>query len=70
LDALATWMEQPKSRLIKQALRNYIVEQSGHEQAIEEGITEYRSGKAEVAPHELIMEQLEGRIQAKMKKVS
>ena len=66
LDALATSMEQPKARLIEQAIRDYIEEQSGHEQAIEEAITEYRSGKAEVAPHEQVMEQLEGRIQAKL----
>ena len=66
LDALASSMEQPKSRLIEQAIRNYLEEQSERQQAIEEAMTEHGSGKAEVVAHEQVMEQLEGRIKAKL----
>ncbi|MEP6774315.1 MAG: ribbon-helix-helix protein, CopG family [Chloroflexota bacterium] len=68
LDALAASIERPKAWLIEQAIRTYVQEQSWQVKAIEEAITEYRSGKAEVVPHEQVMEQLEGRIKAKLSK--
>lgn len=66
LDALAASMERPKAWLIEQAIRSYVQEQSWQVKAIEEAITEYGSGKGEVVPHEQVMEQLEGRIKAKL----
>lgn len=64
LDALATSMDRPKAWLIEQAIESYVDEQSWQIQTVEEALQDYRSGKAELVPHEQVMEQLEGRIKA------
>jgi predicted transcriptional regulator len=66
LEALATSIDRPKAWVIEQAIKSYVDEQSWQVQAIREAMEEYRSGKAELIPHEQVMEELEARIKAKM----
>jgi predicted transcriptional regulator len=66
LDALAASTDRSKAWLIEQAIKNYVDEQSGQIEAVEDALKTYRSGKAELVSHEQVMEQLEGRIKAKV----
>src|SRR5437773_2539792 len=61
LDALAISMDRPKAWLIEQAIRSYVEEQAWQVQAIREAMEDYRSGKAELVPHEQVMERLEAK---------
>jgi RHH-type transcriptional regulator, rel operon repressor / antitoxin RelB len=62
LDALAASMDRPKAWLIEQAVRSYVEVQLWQVQAIREAMEDYRSGKAELAQHEKVMERLRARI--------
>lgn len=66
LDMLATALDRPKAWVIEQALRRYVEEQAWQVQAIKEALDDYRSGNAELAPHEEVMGRLEARIRAKL----
>lgn len=70
LDALARSMDRPKAWLIDQAIKSYIAEQSWQVAAIKEALEDYRSGGAELEPHEAVMEEmiaLEKEIRAEMR---
>lgn len=66
LDALASSMDRSKAWLIEQAIKSYVDEQSWQIEAVEDAMKDYESGKAELVPHEQVMEQLEGRIKTKV----
>ena len=66
LDALASSMDRSKAWLIEQAIKSYVDEQSWQIEAVEDAMKDYESGKAELIPHEQVMEQLEGRIKTKV----
>ncbi len=70
LEALAKSMDRPKAWLIDQAIKNYIAEQSCQVTAIKEALDDYKSGRAELVPHETVMDEmaaLEGEIEAEMR---
>jgi predicted transcriptional regulator len=66
LDALAAAMDRPKAWLIEQAIKSYVEEQSWQVLAIREAMEDYRSGNAELVPHEQVMERLEAKINTKI----
>lgn len=66
LDALATSLERPRAWVIEQAIKSYVEEQAWQVGAVSEGLEEYRSGRAELVPHEQVMDQLEARIRSKI----
>lgn len=66
LDQLAASTDRPKTWLIDQALRRYVEEESWQVQAIQEALNDYRSGNAELVPHEQVMERLEAKIRASL----
>jgi predicted transcriptional regulator len=59
LDALAKATDRPKGWLIEQAIKTYIEEQAWQSQAIREALEDYRSGKANLFPHEQVMLEME-----------
>jgi predicted transcriptional regulator len=61
LDALAALLDRPTSWVIKQAIESYLDEQSWQTGAVQKALADYRSGKAELVPHEEVMAQLERR---------
>ncbi len=65
LEALAEAMDRPRSWVIEQAIKSYVDEQSWQVEAIGEALEEYRSGKAELVPHEQVMERIEARVRAR-----
>jgi len=66
LDTLAVSLDRPRTWVIEQAIRRYVTEQAWQVQAIKEALDDYRSGHADLAPHEEVMERLESRIRAKL----
>ena len=66
LDQLAASTDRTKTWLIDQALRRYVEEEAWQVQAIKEALDDYRSGDAELVPHEQVMERLEAKIRAKL----
>lgn len=66
LDTLAVSLDRPKAWVIDQAIRRYVREQAWQVQAIQEALDDYRSGHAELVPHEEVMDRLETRIRAKL----
>jgi predicted transcriptional regulator len=66
LDALAVSVNRPKTWLIEEAIRRYVEEQSWQVQAIQEALDDYRSGKAELVPHDQVMQRLEAKIKSKL----
>ncbi len=66
LDQLAASTDRTKTWLIGQALRRYVEEEAWQVQAIKEALDDYRSGDAELVPHEEVMERLEAKIRAKL----
>ncbi len=66
LDTLAASMDRPRAWLIEQAVKSYVEEQTWQVQAISEALADYRSGKAEIVPHEQVMEQMEAKIRASL----
>jgi predicted transcriptional regulator len=66
LDQLAVATDRPKTWLIDQALRRYVEEEAWQVQAIQEALDDYRSGNAELVPHEQVMERLEAKLRAKL----
>jgi predicted transcriptional regulator len=66
LDALASAVNRPKTWLIEEAIRRYVEEQSWQVQAIQEALDDYRSGNADLVPHDQVMQRLEVKIKAKL----
>ncbi|HBB34397.1 MAG TPA: toxin-antitoxin system antitoxin subunit [Cyanobacteria bacterium UBA8803] len=66
LDALAASVDRPRSWLIEQAIKRYLEEQAWQVQAIQEALADLRSGKAELVPHEQVMQRLETKLTAKL----
>ncbi|MDQ3707594.1 MAG: ribbon-helix-helix protein, CopG family [Chloroflexota bacterium] len=70
LDALTKSMDRPRAWLIDQAIKSYIAEQSWQITAIKEALEDYRSGQAELVPHEAVMDEmaaLEAEIRAELR---
>ena len=66
LDQLAASLERPKAWLIEQAISRYVEEQSWQVEAITSALDEYRSGKAQLVPHDEVMGRLEAKIKARL----
>ncbi len=66
LDALAASVDRPRSWVIEQAIKRYLEEQAWQVQAIQEAFDELHSGKAQLVPHEQVMERLETKLKAKL----
>lgn len=65
LDALATSLDRPRAWVIEQAIKSYVEEQAWQVGTVSEALDEYRSGRAQLVPHEQVMGELEARIRAK-----
>ena len=57
-----TYSGCPATIAIEQAIRHYVQDQAWQVQAIQEALDDYRSGHAELVPHEEVMARLEARI--------
>jgi predicted transcriptional regulator len=62
LDELSAAVDQPRSWLIVQAIRQYVEEQAWQVQAIQDALSEYRTGTAPIMPHEQVMKRMAARI--------
>jgi predicted transcriptional regulator len=65
LDQLAVSMDRPRTWLIEQAIKRYIEEQSWQVGAIREALAEYRTGAAEITPHEQVMSKLKDKLKGR-----
>ncbi|MEW5986383.1 MAG: ribbon-helix-helix protein, CopG family [Chloroflexota bacterium] len=66
LEALAVAMDRPKTWIIERAVQRYVEEQAWQIEAIREAYESYQDGTAKVIPHSEVVEQLEGRIEARL----
>ena len=58
LDALTKLIGRSRAWLIDQAIKSYIAKHSRQVTAISEALEDYRSGQAELVPHETVMEEM------------
>jgi predicted transcriptional regulator len=64
LDKLAASLDRPRAWLIEQAIARYLDEQSWQVEAISEALTEYRTGRASLRPHDSVMTRIEDKLRS------